>query len=95
MELSAYISTRAFEGIAITMSVVAFLLFFADKLLAMNGRRRVPERLLLSAGALMGAFGCLSAMVLFNHKVRKASFYICIPVLLALQIALYGYLRLH
>lgn len=77
-----------------TMSLVAALLFAFDKVMALNGRRRVPEGYLMLTSLCMGAFGALLAMILFNHKVRRPLFYIGVPLFLFVQIGLAAYLRL-
>ena len=70
-----------------TMNVISFVLFAYDKHCALMGKRRIPEFLLWLAGVAMGAFGALCSMVIFNHKTRKKSFAIGVPVLPFLELA--------
>lgn len=73
------------------MSLLAFLLFGWDKLMAKAGRTRIPEAALLGAALLGGGAGALLGMLLFRHKIRKAPFSILIPLFFLLQAALLGW----
>lgn len=68
------------------MCVLSFGLFAYDKHRACYGKWRIPEAVLMICTVLMGAFGSLCAMVIFNHKTQKSLFNIGVPVLLLLQI---------
>ena len=57
------------------MSVLAFLMYGADKRKAKKHRWRTPELLLLGVGALGGAVGALLAMQIFRHKTRHWYFW--------------------
>lgn len=63
----------------------SFLIMCLDKLLAKKHFRRVPERTLLLLAAFGGSFGCLLAMLLVRHKIRKPKFYITVPFFVALH----------
>ena len=52
------------------MSVIAFILYFADKKKAQNGKWRIKEATLLSIGFFGGAVGGLAAMKIFRHKTK-------------------------
>ena len=67
---------------------LAFLLYGWDKFLACKGKRRVPERILISSAACFGAAGALIAMYLFHHKTRIRKFTIAVPIMMVLQIML-------
>ena len=71
-----------------TISLLTFLLFGWDKLMAKRGLRRIPEAGLLFSALLGGAFGGLCGMFLFRHKTRKPVFRVLIPLFLLLQAAL-------
>ncbi len=70
------------------VSLLAFLLFTWDKLMAKLGRRRIPEAALLGAALGGGGLGSFLAMALLRHKRRKAPFRLGVPAALALQAGL-------
>ena len=70
------------------INIVAFVLIALDKQYARRHRRRIPEATLLSVAAFGGAPLTLLAMYLFHHKTRKPKFYIGVPCLLILQLAI-------
>ena len=73
------------------MSVLALILFGWDKLMAKAGRSRVPEAALLAAALFGGGTGALLGMLLFRHKIRKARFFIPVPLFALLQLVLLGW----
>ena len=56
------------------LNLATFLVFGWDKLAAVQGRSRIPERLLLVLAALGGSPGALVARPVFRHKTRKQPF---------------------
>lgn len=70
------------------MNALGFLLMCWDKHLAKKHRRRIPEATLMWVAALGGSIGSLIAMYLVRHKTRHPKFYIGIPLLLLLHLAL-------
>lgn len=72
----------------VCINVVTFFLYGADKWKAKKGKRRISEKSLLSAAVLGGSVGGLVGMYTFRHKTRKAKFYLGVPTILALQVAL-------
>ncbi len=73
------------------MSALSLILFGWDKLMAKLGRSRIPEAALLAAALFGGGTGALLGMLLFRHKIRKARFYLPVPLFLLLQLALLGW----
>ena len=73
------------------MSVLALLLYGADKRRARKKRRRTPESVLLGVGLLGGALGALLGMELFRHKTKHWYFWAVNLLALALQAALLWY----
>ena len=59
-------------------------LFAVDKVAALWGKSRIPEKTLLLACIMGGAIFALVAMILCHHKTSKPKFYI--PVLLIIFI---------
>lgn len=64
----------AYFTLAAVLSAVTFLVFWYDKIAATNGRRRVPERVLLGLSFAGGWPGGLLAQHAVRHKRRKSRF---------------------
>ena len=73
------------------MSLLAFVLFAADKFKAKRGSWRIPEATLWTAALLGGGAGAFLGMRLFRHKTKKGFFPIGIPILAFLQLGLLCY----
>lgn len=58
------------------ISIITLLVWGYDKLRAIAGQWRVPEKGLITLIILGGAFGALAGMLLFRHKTRKTGFWI-------------------
>lgn len=50
------------------VNLLTFLIYGLDKLLAIKGRRRIPEATLLTLSFLAGSLGAMLGMALFHHK---------------------------
>lgn len=61
-------------------SLLAFLLFGWDKLMAKAHRHRVPEAALLGCALMGGSAGGLLGMAAFHHKTRKPLFQWLVPL---------------
>lgn len=72
----------------IAACVLSFVMYGYDKKMAVQDGWRVRESVLLVSAAAGGAFGALAAMVLFRHKIRKAKFYVTVPLLCILWVKL-------
>lgn len=83
------------------INAVTLFVFIGDKLIAIrNGSsgtrrqsRRVPEAKLLGLCAAGGAAGGLVGMLVARHKIRKPRFFVGVPTLLLLWVALLAGLR--
>lgn len=73
------------------VNAVGFLIMLADKRKAQKKLWRIPEATLLTVALIGGSIGSLAGMRVFHHKTRKPKFYIGIPAILVLQLALVGY----
>ncbi len=71
----------------VVINTAAFFLTAADKWFAKRNKRRVRERTLMLFAAAGGALGTFLAMELCRHKTKKPLFYIGVPLLLFLWIA--------
>ena len=58
------------------ISLVAFVLYGADKRKAKKRRWRIPESVLLGVGLLGGCLGALLGMKCFRHKTRHFYFWV-------------------
>lgn len=75
------------------MSLLALILYGADKARARRRARRIRENVLLGVGILGGAAGGLLGMILFRHKTRHWVFWAVNLIALAVHIAGLYYLR--
>jgi uncharacterized membrane protein YsdA (DUF1294 family) len=69
------------------VTVITFLTYGYDKLIAGTGATRVPERILLALAFTGGTVGALLGMRLFRHKTSKESFLERFGLIVALQAA--------
>ncbi len=72
----------------ILINLYTWMMYGIDKWKALNGRWRIPEKVLLVIAAAGGSLGGLIAMKLFHHKTRKKRFSIGVPLMLVLHIGL-------
>lgn len=75
----------------VLINIIAYVVMSEDKSKARARRDRVPEKTLFLLAFMGGALGILIAMYRKRHKTRHTSFRIGIPLLLLLNILLYGY----
>ena len=69
-------------------NVINLFFMMADKAQARKNGFRVPEAVFFTLSLIGGSIGCLAGMYLFRHKTRKPKFFIGIPLILVIQIAL-------
>ena len=67
------------------INAIGYLIMLVDKFLARRKLRRIPEKALWTIAAMGGSLGTYLGMLTCRHKTKHPSFYIGIPVLLALQ----------
>ena len=70
------------------ISIVAFILYGADKAKAKRNAWRIPEKVLLGFSFLGGAVGGILGMLLFRHKTKHWYFWVVNLLGLAWQAAL-------
>ncbi len=78
----------AYAGFIFLMSLIAFILYGADKRKAKKDLWRIPEAVLLNFGFFGGAPGALLGMKAFRHKTKHWYFWAVNIIGLLWQIAL-------
>ncbi len=73
----------------IVVSVIAVIVTVYDKWAARRGTWRVAERTLFGIAAVGGALAMYVAMCLVRHKTRHKRFMIGLPLITAVQVALW------
>ena len=79
------------------INIITLILYGIDKWKAKHNMWRIPEATLIILAAVGGSVGAFAAMKLFHHKTMHKKFYIGVPVIIILQIAmcLTIYLKMH
>lgn len=81
--------TYAIVGIIFAiLSFVTFVFYVVDKIKAVNGRWRIPEKVLLSLSFLGGGAGGYLAMFASRHKTKKVYFHVVNVLGIALQVSI-------
>ena len=75
------------------INLIAVIITIYDKLSAIRGGRRVPERTLMLIASLCGGPGMLLTMLIIRHKTRKPMFMLGIPFIILIE-AVLGWLIL-
>ena len=76
------------------INALGFLLMLTDKLLAKANCTRIRERTLFLVAMVGGSVGSLLGMYIFRHKTLHLQFTLGIPLILALQITAFIWVRL-
>lgn len=79
-------------ALLLAVNIAGFALCAGDKRAARLKKSRVPEKTLLAWALLFGAAGVYLAMLVFSHKARKPKFSVLVPVALAAQAVLAGWI---
>jgi len=72
----------------VILNFLGFATMGIDKSKAKHNKWRIPEARLILVAALGGSVGSLLGMRTFRHKTKHPKFYIGIPAILIIQIAL-------
>ena len=75
------------------INMIAFAMMGIDKWKAKNKKWRIPEKQLMLIAILGGASGSIIGMQWFRHKTKKTKFNLGLPLLLMIQILIYGWIR--
>ena len=74
------------------INLIGFVLMGVDKRRAKRDAWRIPEKTLLLTALFGGSIGSIFGMRKFRHKTKHAKFKILVPVLMAVHLAVLGYL---
>lgn len=69
------------------INALAWFLFWADKMLAIDRKRRVSEATLLTVMLIGGTAGAFAGRQVFRHKTRKQPFVRQMYLIASLQVA--------
>ena len=72
----------------LAVNIATFLLYGVDKYKAKKNKWRISEATLLTMAAIGGSIGAWAGMRLWHHKTMHKKFYIGVPTIIILQIAL-------
>jgi len=74
------------------INITAFLAMGIDKSRAQRHKWRISETSLFILGLAGGAIGVFAGMGLFRHKTKHLKFTLGIPMIIILNIIMFGYL---
>jgi uncharacterized membrane protein YsdA (DUF1294 family) len=80
-------------GYLVLANLVGFFLMGIDKKKAIHHAWRIPEKTLFLASILGGSIGTWAGMYVFRHKTKHWYFVVGMPAILAVQIAVWVWLR--
>ena len=66
--------------ILLAWNIIVMFIYGIDKIQAKREKRRISEKALLSCAFLLGGYGAIFGMILFNHKTSKIKFRILVPI---------------
>lgn len=75
-------------GIAVIMSIIAFIMMGVDKSLARHNKRRISEKALMLSALFMGGAGAYIGMHTFRHKTKHLKFTLGVPLLIVVNVAI-------
>ena len=84
-----YISLITLIAWLLIFSLAGAVMMIVDKQRARQGRRRIPERKLMTVGILGGAWLMWLTMLLVHHKIHRKRFMIGMPVIVVVQLLLF------
>ncbi len=70
------------------INILAFLIYYIDKINSVKNKRRVSEKTLLFLAFVGGSFGAYFSMNIFRHKTKKIKFKLLIPLLIFIHLFL-------
>lgn len=74
------------------VNITGFVIMGIDKYKAQRHKWRINEKVFFSVGLIGGGLGVLLGMYFFHHKTKHLKFKLGIPLIMVLNIAMFGYL---
>jgi len=74
------------------VNVITFILMRIDKKKAIEQQYRIPERTFWFLSILGGAIGSYLGMKAFRHKTKHVSFMVGMPILIFVNVIIFGLL---
>ena len=84
------VETVAIASYLAVANTAAFVAYGVDKSRAQRGAWRISERALIALALVGGALGAFLGMRVFHHKTRKPLFRIVVPLLLVIDVLVFG-----
>lgn len=78
--------------VLLVWNIIVMFIYGIDKMQAKKEKRRISEKTLLSCAFLLGGYGAMFGMILFNHKTSKIKFRILVPMATAVTITVIYFL---
>jgi uncharacterized membrane protein YsdA (DUF1294 family) len=78
----------------LAINIIAFIVYGIDKLKARKNLWRIPESTLLLLAVIGGSIGAWLGIRVWHHKTMHLKFKYGVPAILALQVAIWIYLKL-
>ena len=76
----------------LSINLISFLMMYIDKRRAIRKDWRISEAALIGVSIIGGSIGGYLGMKIFRHKTKHAKFFIGIPTILFIQVALIIYI---
>ncbi len=73
-------------------NTIVMMIYGFDKHQAKKRKHRISEKMLLFEAFLLGAFGAILGMVVFNHKTSKILFRFLVPLAVVENIIALGFI---
>jgi len=70
------------------INLVTFIVYGIDKSKAKKHLWRIPEATLIGLALIGGSIGALLGMRLFHHKTKHVKFYVGVPAIFMIEIAM-------
>ena len=76
----------------VIVNIAAFVIMGIDKYKAQRHKWRISETSIFVAGLVGGGLGVIIGMSFFHHKTKHLKFTLGIPMVVILNIVMFGYL---